>query len=112
MRSFVVRILISGAALAVTTGVFLVVSTNSGTAQALQQRSSSAATWNTLVDEYFDQGYFKFKPSDGTLNGFHKYDSRLEPYSRSGITEEIKALRQYEKRFAVVDPHSLNSRCR
>jgi len=109
MSSLVARILMASAALAVTTGVFSAANTNNGAAKVLQQPNSSAATWNALVDEYFDQGYFKFKPSDGTLDGFHKYDSRLEPYSRSGITEEIEALRQYEKRFVAVDPHTLNS---
>lgn len=79
MRSFVVRIMAIGATLAIAAGVFSVV-TQRDQLKALQQANGPAATWDTYVDEYLDQGYFKFKPSDETLNGFHKYDSRLEPY--------------------------------
>ena len=102
------RILI-GAALVLAIGLGFGVNRKSSAYNALPHANSSAATWNALVEEYFDQGYFKFKPNDGTREGFHKYDSRLEPYSRSGITEEIETLHQYESRFSAVDPHNLDS---
>ena len=77
---------------------------NSGDATA---RAQSSASWNGLADEYFDQGYYKFKPSTGTSDGFHKYDSRLEDYSRRSINEEIDTLHRFETRFNDVSPKSL-----
>ena len=41
---------------------------------------------------YFDQVYFKFSPTQGTLDGFHQYDTQLEDYSRSAVDREIAAL--------------------
>jgi uncharacterized protein (DUF885 family) len=107
MRSL--RILIVGVAFAVAAGAFLEVNSNWAAGYALQQTNGSTTTWDALVEDYFDQGYFRFRPSDATLDGFHRYDSQLGPYSRSGITEEIETLHQYENRFAAVDPRTLNS---
>ncbi len=64
--------------------------------------------WNALVDEYFDQVYFKFTPTAGTSDGLHQYDSLLEEYSRAGVDREIAALRAFEKRFMAFDPKALD----
>ena len=64
--------------------------------------------WNALVDEYFDQVYFKFTPTAGTSDGLHQYDSLLEDYSRAGVDREIAALRAFEKRFMTFDPKALD----
>jgi len=73
---------------------------------------SPAATpsenWTALVDEYFDQVYFKFTPTAGTGDGLHQYDSLLEDYSRAGVDREIAALRAFEKRFIAFDPKALD----
>jgi uncharacterized protein (DUF885 family) len=74
-----------------------------------QFANGSAGTWNILVNEYFDQGYYRFKPSIGTSDGFHKYDGRLEDYSRTGVKKEIEALHQFEKRFSAVDAKNLDA---
>jgi uncharacterized protein (DUF885 family) len=64
--------------------------------------------WTALVDEYFDQVYFKFTPTAGTSDGLHQYDSLLEDYSRAGVDREIVALRAFEKRFIAFDPKALD----
>lgn len=70
--------------------------------------SPAASSWDALVDEFFDQAYFKFNPSQGTTAGFHQYDALLEDYSRAGVDQQIAALHLYEKRFAAIDPKSLD----
>jgi uncharacterized protein (DUF885 family) len=66
------------------------------------------AAWDRLADEYFDQVYFKFGPSNGTSDGFHQYDALLEDYSRAGIDGNVEALHAFEKRVATLDPQSLD----
>jgi uncharacterized protein (DUF885 family) len=60
---------------------------------------ASAQNWNQLVDRFFDQGYYRFNPSQATSDGFHQYDGRLEDYSRSTIDEEVRVLHQFEREF-------------
>jgi uncharacterized protein (DUF885 family) len=69
---------------------------------------SPSEKWSTLVDEYFDQVYFKFAPTAGTSDGLHQYDALLEDYSRAAVDREIAALHDYEKRFLAFDPQALN----
>ncbi|HXM97090.1 MAG TPA: DUF885 domain-containing protein [Candidatus Dormibacteraeota bacterium] len=64
--------------------------------------------WDALVDEYFDQAYFKFNPTQGTAAGFHQYDSQLENYSRATVDQQIAVLHSFEKRFSAFDAKSLN----
>jgi uncharacterized protein (DUF885 family) len=73
-----------------------------------QAASSAPEKWDALVDEYFDQVYFKFSPTAGTSAGLHQYDTQLEDFSRAGVDREIAALHRYEKRFEAVDPKSLD----
>jgi uncharacterized protein (DUF885 family) len=82
------------------------------TANAAHAANPSAATpsenWNALVDEYFDQVFFKFAPTAGTSAGLHQYDPLLEDYSRAAVDREIAALHSFEKRFLAVDPKQLS----
>jgi uncharacterized protein (DUF885 family) len=55
-------------------------------------------------DEYFDQVYFHYAPSNGTATGFHQYDSQLEDFSRKSIDAEIAALKSFEKRIEAIQP--------
>src|SRR6202012_4700317 len=57
---------------------------------AAPQNSGSAA-WNALVDDYFNNVYFKFQPTAGTSAGFHQYDTQLEDYSRAAVDAQIAA---------------------
>jgi uncharacterized protein (DUF885 family) len=82
------------------------------TSPGLHAANAAAATpsenWNALVDEYFDQVFFKFAPTAGTSAGLHQYDPLLEDYSRVAVDREIAALHGFEKRFLAVDPKPLN----
>jgi uncharacterized protein (DUF885 family) len=55
-------------------------------------------------DEYFDQVYFHYGPTSGTLVGYHQYDTQLEDYSRKNIDAEIAALKSFEKRIEAIQP--------
>lgn len=66
------------------------------------------AAFRTLADQYFDQVYFKYAPTTGTLAGFHQYDPILEDYSRSAIDGQIGLLHSYAKKFASVHADRLD----
>jgi uncharacterized protein (DUF885 family) len=55
-------------------------------------------------DDYFDQVYFHYGPTNGTLVGYHQYDTQLENYSRKNIDAEIAALKGFEKRIEAIHP--------
>jgi len=57
-----------------------------------------------VSDEYFDQVYFHYGPTGGTLAGYHQYDAQLENYSRKNIDQEIDALKVFEKRIEAIHP--------
>jgi len=56
------------------------------------------------TDEYFDQVYFRYGPSNATVTGYHQYDGQLEDYSRKSIDAEIAALKDFEKRIEAIQP--------
>jgi uncharacterized protein (DUF885 family) len=60
--------------------------------------------FNRVSDEYFDQVYFPYAPTSGTLVGYHQYDGQLEDYSRKNIDAEIAALKKFEKRIKAIHP--------
>jgi hypothetical protein len=60
------------------------------------------AQFRNLASDYFEQVYFKFSPSVGTLDGLHQYDALLEDYSRAGVEKQIAALKSYETKFDAV----------
>jgi uncharacterized protein (DUF885 family) len=59
-----------------------------------------------VSDEYFDQVYFHYAPTQGTLAGYHQYDAQLEDYSRKNIDAEIKALKSFEQRIEAIHPNA------
>jgi len=60
--------------------------------------------FNRVSNEYFDQVYFPYGPTNGTLAGYHQYDAQLENYSRKSIDAEIAALKDFEKRVEAIHP--------
>jgi uncharacterized protein DUF885 len=69
---------------------------------------AAESAWNALVDEYFEQAYFKFSPTAGTSAGLHQYDAQLEHFSHAAVDREIETLHRFESRFAGVDPKGLD----
>jgi uncharacterized protein (DUF885 family) len=69
---------------------------------------AAQGTWKQQLqkasDEYFDQVYFHYAPSNGTATGFHRYDGQLEDFSRKSIDAEIVALKGFEKRIEAIQP--------
>ena len=71
-------------------------------------------TWKqqfqTVSDEYLDQVYFHYAPTNGTLAGYHQYDTQFENFSRKSIDAEITALKVFEKRVEAIhsDPAALD----
>src|ERR1035438_3422470 len=59
-----------------------------------------------VSNEYFDQVYFHYAPTQGTLVGYHQYDPQLEEYSHKNIDAEIAALKVFEKRIEAIHPDS------
>ena len=57
-----------------------------------------------VSDEFFNQVYFHFAPTQGTMVGYHQYDAQLENYSRKNIDAEITALKSFEARISAIHP--------
>jgi uncharacterized protein (DUF885 family) len=57
-----------------------------------------------VSDEYFDQVYFHYGPTNGTLAGYHQYDGLLENYSRPSVDAEIAALKSFAQRIEAIHP--------
>jgi uncharacterized protein (DUF885 family) len=63
-------------------------------------------------DKYFDEVYFSYQPTLGTLTGYHQYDAKLEDYSRKHIDAQIAALHDYEKRIDAIAADKLDQTTR
>jgi uncharacterized protein (DUF885 family) len=101
---------LTGVFLCVIVALLVMAHSESTRARMTQQTAASEkqAAWVKLTDEYFDQVYFKFAPSNGTSAGLHQYDALLEDYSRAGIDANVAALRTFEKRVEAVDAKGLD----
>ncbi len=88
----------------------LMSTTQNGTAQqsAAVPSAQAVTAFRALADQYFEQTYFKYAPTAGTLAGFHQYDSLLEDYSGAAIKDQIASLRSFEKKFADVTGSQLD----
>ena len=73
------------------------------------QSPAGNAAWNALVDDFFNDVYFKYQPSAGTAAGFHQYDAQLEDYSHQSVTNQIAALHAVERRVEAFDVSKLSS---
>src|SRR5271169_3816665 len=65
---------------------------------------TSAAAAQSLTDRFFDEYYFPFNPTTATAAGIHKYDDKLEDYSKAGVTARVSALKKFEAAFAKLAP--------
>jgi len=96
------------AALAALLAMMPAIAERANSSPRAARAADRAAAWDALVDEFFDQAYFKFRATEGTNDGFHQYDSILEDYSRAEVDRQIEALRQFEKRISAFDPRGLD----
>jgi uncharacterized protein (DUF885 family) len=65
-----------------------------------------------LADRYFDQVYFQFQPTFGTLAGFHQYDPQIETRTRSAIESQTAALHDFEKQVLAFSTDGLDGASR
>lgn len=61
-----------------------------------------------LADGYFDHYYFPTNPTAATLAGIHRYDDQLEDPTRAAVDRQVAQLKDWEARFAAVDPVRLS----
>jgi uncharacterized protein (DUF885 family) len=64
--------------------------------------AESKMAFDRIADEYFDQVYFPYQPTQGTLAGYHQYDGKLEDASHASIQAEVAALQNLEKRLQAM----------
>ncbi len=83
-----------------------------GTAVANAQTKDADAQFSKLADQYFNQVYFPYQPTQATAAGFHQYDNKLEDYSREGIEHEVAALRAFLPKIEAVPAASLGQTTR
>jgi uncharacterized protein (DUF885 family) len=70
--------------------------------------NGAASELREAADEYFDQVYFRYSPTNGTLQGLHQYDTQLEDYSRTAVDRETADLERFESKFAAVPAAQLD----
>jgi uncharacterized protein (DUF885 family) len=76
-------------------------------ASAPPARESQDAQFVALGHEVIED-FFRRQPTAATYLGVHKYDDRLEDYSRQAVTDEVAALRQFRGRVSAIDPATLS----
>lgn len=76
-----------------------------------QRLSADGATqtFQFLADGYFDDVYFRFSPTSGTMAGFHQYDSALEDYSAAGVAKQTAALHQFLAKIEAIPADGLDA---
>jgi uncharacterized protein (DUF885 family) len=90
-----------------TSAIFLVVLAYVSARTRPQSPAPAASEFQTLADRYFDEYYFPFNPTSGTLDGFHQYDTQLEDYSRASLDRQLAVLRNFEHQVQGSDPSKL-----
>ena len=76
-------------------------------ASALDAHGGDAG-FRSLADEFFDQAYFPYQPTNGTLDGFHQYDAQLEHYDLKSIAKQTSVLHDFERRVSAFPKAGLD----
>ncbi len=61
--------------------------------------SLGCACAQSLSDRYFDEYYFPYNPTNATSAGIHKYDGKLEDYSKKGNDARVAILKKFQAEF-------------
>ncbi|HEV8413481.1 MAG TPA: DUF885 domain-containing protein [Bryobacteraceae bacterium] len=62
----------------------------------------TAVEAQTAYDRFFDEYYFPSSPTTATSAGIHKYDDKLEDYSKAGVAKRAATLKKFESEFAKL----------
>jgi uncharacterized protein (DUF885 family) len=65
------------------------------------------AAFTAVAGEYLEDLY-KRQPTMATYLGIHKYDDRLDDYSRQAVTDAVAASRAFRRRVEAIAPASLS----
>ncbi len=85
----------------------LLISAACRSAPAPPPRESADTAFTAVAGEYLEDLYRR-QPTQATYLGIHKYDDRLENYSREAVGEAVRVARQFRERVATVDPAALS----
>ncbi len=69
---------------------------------------SEDASFTETAHQYLEELYRR-QPTRATGLGIHKYDDRLEDYSKRGVEEEVAAARTFRSRISSIDPLRLSA---
>src|SRR6266851_2163528 len=61
-------------------------------------------SFDSLVDRFFDECYFRYNPAEGTSDGFHQYDRELNTLRRSEIASQVAVLKNFQADFEHAAP--------
>ena len=81
-------------------------------AAATAQKTDAKQAFQRASDAYFDEVYFPFQPTNGTLAGYHQYDAKLEDFSAASRMAEVAALHRAEHRVEAIAPATLDQSTR
>ena len=85
--------------------------TNACTSPSPQPTQATVRTGDVAFEDvsrsYLEESYKRY-PTWATYLGVHKYDDRLEDYSRQAVADAIVAGRQFRERVAEIDPKTLS----
>jgi uncharacterized protein (DUF885 family) len=77
-----------------------------------QQQPANVASANSAFDDvsraYLDDMYQR-QPTSATYLGIHKYNDRLDDYSRKGVEDAVASARAFRGRVAAIDAASLSA---
>jgi len=76
-----------------------------------QSTTASTETGNAAFDEVsraFLEELYQRQPTWATYLGVHKYDDRLDDYSRNGVDRSVVSARSFRARVAAIDAASLS----
>jgi uncharacterized protein (DUF885 family) len=76
-----------------------------------QPQRATAASGDTAFDEVsraFLEDVYQRQPTWATYLGIHKYNDRLDDYSRKGVDESVRSARQFRGRVAAIEAASLS----
>ena len=69
---------------------------------------SGDTQFEAVAHEYLEDLYRR-QPTQATYLGIHKYDDRLDDYSRQAVTDAVASARQFRDRTAAIDAASLSA---
>jgi uncharacterized protein (DUF885 family) len=68
---------------------------------------SADAAFAKLASDILEDDYVRY-PTQATYLGIHKYDDKLEDYSRASVEDAVATARKFSSQLAAIDPAALS----